>query len=237
MFWKRKSRKIENSKQTLQQLALRLGVERRQHQRIRYSRSHLGILPSISFNQHAIPVHDLSVGGCCLIDGDGHLGVKIGTEVSLQLNLGNVVHNVRSRIVSSVDMRRHIQFLDLTPEVAKELANNIQFGIWGLSLRKVAHNEKSNDNLTVSAEEIWTSLLGHNVVIENQIHRQAQITLSNQVFHIYKEAWPVFPNKKPISKLDLERLILFLNNIPYSTPHLSALLQQLESINEQAVAP
>lgn len=227
MFWKKPKFQINNSSVQLDKLASRLGVERRFAIRIHYPRIHSGLLPSISFNGKSLKASDISTGGCCLLDNQGVLGPSVGNEASLTLGWPNDSLPVRCRIVSRVDNRRHIQFLDLPAAKIKTLAKAIHPGSLALNVRPGVKAVEHGP--TVMAREIWTSPAGDCVTIEDHIHRLAQISLAGVHYTLYKQAIPIKETSAPLSHSEMACLVIFLRNIPQPSEHLQALLTHVES--------
>lgn len=209
-------------------LAGKLGVERRYAARIRYPHMDCPILPAMFFENCSLRVQDISVGGCCLIDPNEILGPTIGTDVHLILRWPDGSNSVHGRIVSRVDDKRHIQFLNLPKLRAEELKSAISMGTKAQSVK--ASLETVDQGPLLQAREIWTSAHTDSVVIEDHVHRLAQITIGGAHYILYKHAWPVKDVSTPLSRFELARLIVFLCNIPQPSELLSALIAHVETM-------
>ncbi|CAM5999394.1 unnamed protein product [Sphagnum balticum] len=162
-------------------LAEKLGVEQRASVRVRYPRvTEVCRLPQIAFLDYKFIVYNISTGGCALLDSDEVLGPQVGHEIQLTLTWPDGVERVNARIVSRVDHRRHIQFLNLAPARIKQLANSMSAGVRGLSMRR--HALSSLQGPSMEANELWSSPAGDSLVLETSVHRLAQI-----VEKIYKK--------------------------------------------------
>lgn len=229
MFWSKRKAVVKHQSSELYQLADRLGVERRQNVRVRYPRIECKILPTVQFEDKKLRVHDISAGGCCLLDAEGWLGPSIGTDVHLVLRWPDGAASVHGRIVSRVDHRRHIQFLNLPAARAEQIKAAISPGIRALSMRPVIPPVEQGPS--VDAREMWSSIQGDTVIIEDHMHRLAQITLWGTQYTLYKHAWPVKGAATPLGRNELTELILFLSNIPVPSELLTALIGHMESMS------
>jgi hypothetical protein len=227
MFW-RKSKPPEDGSSLLN-LASRLGVERRQMVRVRYPiLSKVSELPQIAFKNEIFNILDISVGGCCLFDPRELLGPDIGNDVELTLVWNGKIEAIKARIVSRVDDRRHIQFMNFNAGHVCKLKDAMTFGVRGQSLRPSV--PATQTEILIEADEIWTSLHGDSVIFENHVLRLAQIHIAGHQYHIFQQAWPTFANGKPVKALELERLVLFMTNVAQPSPrlkNLNELLQQM----------
>jgi hypothetical protein len=197
----------------VQSLAARLGVERRYSPRAKFpDQAAFVTMPAILFDNQVIRMRDLSIGGCCLWDHKELLGPSIGQEVVLTLRWSDSEDQIRARIVSRVDHCRHIQFLDLPISRQEQIKVLIAPGIAGLEMRPA--NSGFVDGLTVEAQEIWTSLKGDALTIEEDIHRLASAHILGEDIYVLREAWPITKDKSPASPRLFEALLLFLANIP-----------------------
>lgn len=229
MFW-RKSKPQMNEQHALpvSRLAKRLGVERRYSPRVLCPKIPTALLPMVKFEGHFIQAHNISVGGLCLLDPNGYLGPAIGHDVHLVLHWfdGSAV-SVHSRIISRVDHRRHIQFLNLPQERMKLIEQAIQPGVLGEGLRVVYSGDPNGP--VMQAREAWSSLKGDTLIIEDDIHRLAQVTMNGEIYTLFKESWPQ-KNQKPLTDVEFAALILFLNNIPQPTDLLEAFIAHVEEM-------
>lgn len=232
MFWNKKRSPQISQESSLQNLASRLGVERRANSRVLYPELTTATLPSVSFNRNPLRVHDLSVGGCCLIDLYETLGSGVGHELTLSLHFGDGVEEVRSRLVGSINDRRHLQFLDLRPERREQLKALMSFGILGMGLK--AGLKVVDHGPALAARELWSSMAGDALIVEDGVHRLAQAEIAGQIYYFYRAAWPVDHNLKVVPESALNNLILFLANINYRSEALRNLLRQLEDLALEA---
>ncbi len=167
-------------------------------------------------------IHDISVGGCCLIDPHEAMGAQIGNEILLRMYWADGHDDVRARLAARVDHRRHLQFLDLKQERVEQLKFLIEPGTRGSQVRQHAA-EAAASGPVLQAREIWSSYHGDNVIIEDHVHRLAQIGLYGVQYSLYRNAWPVRDGNVPLSRQEVVNLILFLCNINQQ----SALLKEL----------
>jgi hypothetical protein len=227
MFWNKRKPHLKDYASPVRRLAKRLGVERRYSPRVLCPKIPTALLPAISFENRHFEVHNISVGGCCLLDPNGYLGPAVGHDVHLVLRWfdGSAV-SVHSRIVSRVDHRRHIQFLNLPRERVKLIEQAIVPGILGEGMRVVYTGDVGGP--LMQAREAWNSLKGDSLVITDHVHRLAQITMNGQTFEVFKEAWPQ-KDSKPLTEVEFANLILFLNNIPQPTDLLEAFIAHVEA--------
>lgn len=230
MFWRKRKPDIIDSPSDLLGLAERLGVERRLNVRVRYPRgARLCKLPGVRFQGSDLRVQDISVGGCCILDPYEILGSEIGQDIELEMRWMTGDEKVRARIVARVDHRRHIQFNELSAQRQNQLRKYMVSGVRGASLRKHLNPDPSGPGL--AAAEIWSSLHGDTVTLENDLHRMAQVHLNAESFLFLKESWPIKEsNSQMCSKIEFEQIILFLANIPYPSEKLSALMTSCEEL-------
>lgn len=229
MFWrKRKPHHQVHAKVSVTQLATWLGVERRYAVRIRSPHVPVSLIPTVSFADHALKVHDISVGGCCLIDTNEVLGASVGNDVHLILSWPDGSVSVHGRIVTRVDDKRHIQFLNLPVARLAQIKAAVEVGTRAQSLR--ASLETVEKGPTLAAREIWSSVHGDSVIIEDDIHRIARITFQRREYIFYKQAWPVKESNVPLTPEELGTLIVFLRNVKQPTDLFDALTAHIEAM-------
>lgn len=234
MFWNKKPSPVEPDS-NLQTMAHKLGVERRRSPRVRYPQSVTAGLPGVYLDDQGLRVSDVSVGGCCVLDPREILGCSIGVEVTLELRWPDKRTSVRSRIVGRVDHRRHIQFLDLSAELQKKLSAGMSSGIRGTALRRGLKSE-TGGGPTLQAREIWNSLNGDTLTLEEGMHRLAEAVIEGHRYVFFKDAWPVDSSQTPVPIERLNEIILFLTNIVLRGPAVEALLADLEKLAAEAGA-
>jgi hypothetical protein len=232
MFWNKKSSPSFPQDPSLQDLASRLGVERRTNVRVFYPERTTATMPAISFVGNAMRVHDLSVGGCCLIDLHETLGSNVGNELTLSLHFADGTEDVRARIVGRINDRRHVQFMDLKPARQEQLKAQMAFGIRAIGMKPGLKVVEQGPSL--AARELWSSMKGDAVIVEDGVHRLAQAEIGGEIYYFYREAWPVDRNLQVVPTLTLNNLILFLANINYRSAALRGLLSQLEELALEA---
>ncbi len=225
MFW-RKAKSSFKKPFAVAELAGKLGVERRYAVRIRYPQMDSPILPAVYYGTQKLQMFDISEGGCCLLDQSEVLGPSIGQDVHLVMHWPGGRNSVHARIVSRVDDKRHIQFLNLPQARATQLQTAIAFGTKAQSMRSTL--ETVDRGPALAAREVWSSVHGHSVVIEDHIHRLAQILIGDAQYTLYKRAWPVKNVSTPLTVEELGGLIVFLCNIPQASELLCALIAHVE---------
>lgn len=231
MFWRKKSDVPEDL--GLQALATQLGLEKRFSPRVSYPPKTNAGLPSISFNGRPLRVHDLSVGGCSLIDPTEVFGPDVGQEVELRLTWTTGEDVVRARLVGRVDHRRNFQFLDLAPARAERIRGLIGPGVRGLDLRGSVAASRGGPNL--EAIEFWTSLAGDSVTIESHLQRIASVYIQGKTISVLRDSWPLDERSQPISRTDFDALTLFLANIPQRSRALGEILFLLEELGHEVI--
>ncbi|MGE4130060.1 MAG: PilZ domain-containing protein [Bdellovibrionales bacterium] len=225
MFWrKRKNQPDDTSISMVLKYASQLGIERRQSIRVRYPTQKLSILPRIFYSGVPLSVADLSRGGCCLLDREGRLGPGAGQEIDLRLVWPHGETPVRSRVVSRVENRRHIQFLDLPKEMAELIQQAILPGVDAQSLRP---SMTESHRLDVKAEEIWTSLTGDSLVFFRDVLHVADLSRSGDLVTFQQESWPVDHRGKPLSTVETEKVLIYLANIQRPSLKVTELQSQL----------
>ena len=222
MFWRKRKPQEMKPAESLVQLATKLGVERRLNVRVKYPPHMLCKLPEVFYSKQPLKVHDISVGGCCVLDPLLLLGPEVGHDIELEMHWPTGIEYVKARIVSRVDHRRHMQFLNLSKNRQVFLTKAITAGVRGLSLRH--HGFHHRTTVEVQAREMWSSPFGDSVVLENGVHRIAQIHLLNELFHVFRDAWPQKVPGGRSNRSDFEHLILFLSNIPQPSSQLKHLI-------------
>lgn len=232
-MWRKKSEwNDENS--NVRELARELGVERRRNVRVLYPKLTTGPLPAITLGAQALQAHDLSVGGCCIQDPHEHLGKDVGNTLVLTLHFPDSPVEVTSRLVGRVDHRRHIQFLDLPPARAAQLAHVITSGVGAAYLKCTTRSE--GQGAVLAAREIWSSLASDSLTITDDLHKAAQAVIDGRSILIHKNAWPTSADGERISREDMLGLILFVANIPRPSPAVLGLLESLEQLTLEAAA-
>lgn len=227
MIWRRTKGLANENVSPVHTLASRLGVERRYSPRAKFpDQAAFVTLPTILFSGQIIRMRDLSVGGCCLWDSKELLGPQIGQDVLLTMRWKDADEPVRARIVSRVDHRRHVQFLNLQSSRQDQIKSLIAPGIAGLDMRPSSLSVGSPGPI-LDAKEIWTSLKGDSLTIEEDVHRLAAAHINGLDLIILREAWPTTKEKSPASPREFEALLLFLANIPNPSQNVKALLEKL----------
>jgi hypothetical protein len=232
MFWNKKSAADSLQHPSLQELASRLGVERRTNVRVFYPERTTATLPTISFAGNRMRVKDLSVGGCCLIDIHETLGSSVGNELLLSVKFPDGADEVRARIVGRIDDRRNVQFLDLKADRQKQIKDLMTYGIRGLGIKAGLKTVEKGPSL--AASEIWNAPNGDALIVEDGVHRLAQAEINSELFYFYRSAWPVDRNLKAVPTQTLNQLILFIANIGYPSSAVASLLSQLEDLALEA---
>lgn len=223
MFGKKKSTSLGQDVSNLQELAGQLGVERRRAIRVRYPSIGGLRLPRLANGGAGIDLFDISTGGCCALDPAEILGTKVGikSEVQLTWNDGKT-ETVGVRIVSRVDQRVHIQFLNLAASREEQIKSLIVTGARGQWV-KMHHKDERTAQVHVQAKELWSSPYGDSVVICEDVHKLAQVTVYGIEHTFYREAWPVKTKDTPLSVAEVDDLSLFLCNIPAPSDWLLAI--------------
>jgi hypothetical protein len=212
---------------SLMEMASTLGLEKRQNFRIRYpERGALGDLPAATFAGHALKIQNISVGGCCILDPDEILGPDIGQEITLTFHWEKDSHDIRCRIVSRVDSRRHIMFLNVSEKNQARVRKHLEPAYRGSSLRRV---DSGTSKTLIEACEIWVSILEDSVTLFDHPHLLGSILYHGTDYLCYRHSFPVFGNdrKRVVSSEFFETLVLFLANIPNPSPPLQQFLAEL----------
>jgi hypothetical protein len=223
-----RNKKSEAEEPFVQILANQLGVERRLNVRIDYPERTTANLPAVTSQGRRLRVQNISIGGCCLIDHNDIFGPDVGVELSLDLVFSEKIDRVRVRLVGSVDKRRHFQFLDLSSQRIEQLKNHMLFGVRALSVTPVIKSGEAGPSL--QAKEIWSSMQGDALVVEDGVHLRAHAEIAGDLFYFYKGARPQDRHQCPVSDYNLSNLILFLANIQVRSPEVKALQLELEEI-------
>lgn len=227
MFWRRKKNSDNDPVYGVQNFAAQLGIERRRNTRILCPSEDLTSLPSVFFGARRLQVHDISVGGLCLKDADNILGPEAGIELELRLMWPGLERMVRSRLVSRVDVRRHVQFLNLDEERAEYIKRSIAPGILGQTMKPVLAGTQSS--VKVQAREIWSSIKGDCLTFSASSQDYVELTLSGKTFRILQSSWPVTALGTPAETIEVEEILLFLFNCPRPSPALLDLQAQLRA--------
>lgn len=211
----------------MMELASTVGLEKRQNFRIVYpARGALAELPRATFAGHNMKIGDMSIGGCCILDPEEILGPDVGQEITLSLHWEKDSQDVRCRIVSRVDSRRHIQFINANEKILSRIRKHIEPAYRGSTLRRVDTN---TSRLTIEACEIWVSVLEDSVTLFDHPHMLGSVLYRTQDYLFYKRSFPVFGNdrKRVVAGEFYDTLVLFLANIPNPSPTLNQFLAEL----------
>lgn len=227
-MFKRKRSPEENAISLVQNYAHQLGIERRQSVRVRYPEPYLSRLPSVFFGEHKLQVHDMSVGGCCLMDPREYLGPNAGNEVELRLIWPEGEKNIRARIVAYVHVRRHVQFLDMAPDLIQVIKDALAPGVLGLTMKPLI--EPDRHHLALHASEVWTSLNGETLSFLDDIHIAAELHLDGKDYRFARDSWPVTPANQPATPKEFENILVFLENVPQPSAAVIALKNQLHTL-------
>ncbi len=231
MFKKKKAAGDDSAVSLVQNYASQLGIERRQSVRVRYPSLRLTSLPQVRFEAHELRVQDMSVGGCCLLDENEHLGPSVGVDVELNLNWLNREYRVRSRIVAYVHLRRHIQFMDQNAEMAQLIKQALAPGALGLAIKPLMGADSTH--LDFHAHEAWASLNGESISFVDDVHVAAEIHVGGSEYLFLRNAWPVRRDRTAATLLEVESLLVFLENIPQPSSNLITLKAQMQTIYEE----
>lgn len=226
MFWWRQKKTEIAEVSPVHTLAARLGIERRKNPRVLFPQNAaFATIPTVFFNGSVIAMRDLSVGGCCLWDPNEKLGSQIGQEIELTLrwNLGEEI--IKARLISRVDHRRHIQFLNLSAELEGELKKLIAPGVSAHDLKPVELKHEHQQQLL--AKEIWTSIHGDSAIIDHDVQLLASLHIMGKGYRLLKESWPQRGDGSAVSPREFELILLFLANIPSPSVDLKKLLERL----------
>ena len=234
MSWLRAFKWKRSTPYEIIELANQVGVERRQNFRINYpDRGALGELPNVTFAGHPLKIANISSGGCCILDPDEVLGPAIGQEVTLIFHWDKDSHDVRSRIVSRIGARRHIQFIQFSEKNQSRIRKHIEAAFRGSALRRV--DSTSSARLTMEACEIWVSRLEDGVTLFDHPHLLGSVLFRSQEYLCYRRAYPVYGNdrKRMVPPELYETLILFLANVPNPTPTFIRFLAELCLVGQE----
>lgn len=227
MSWLRAFKWKRNNPYEMIEMASMVNLERRQNFRIRYpERGALGDLPSATFAGHTLKLMNISIGGCCIWDPDELLGPDIGKELTIVFHWKKDSHNVRCRIASRVDGRRHIQFMNISEKLQARVRQYIEPAYRGAALRKL---ETADSKQTIDACEIWISVMEDSVTLFEHPHLLGSVLYRSTDYLCYRRAFPVYGNdrKRVVAPDFFESMILFLANIPNPSPALSQFLAEL----------
>ncbi len=228
MFKRKKPTPEDQAISLVQSYATKLGIERRQSARVRFPSQYLTSLPCIFFGERAIRVHDMSVGGTCLIDQEDHLGPSAGIEVDLRLIWPDGERPVRARIVSAVHNRRHIQFIDLPADLVTIIKSAIAPGVLALTMKPLM--DLAETHLSIHAQEVWTSLNGECLTFLDDVHVGAELYLDGKNFKFLRDSWPVNKENLPATPREVEHILVFLENVPQPSKALTDLKAQLQTL-------
>ena len=228
MFWRKRKDRVNEPAETLFSLARHLGVERRQNARILCPRVHLRFLPDIRHEGASLVLQDLSVGGCCLLDPGEILGPQVGNELDLTLYWTDFECGVRARIVSRVNLFRHLQFLNAADDLIRRVKPAVDFGARAHSMKPAISAASTGPSL--DAAELWSSPGGDSIVFRRDVQRLASLNVAERQIDFLEEAWPVDGDGRPLSPEECERAILFLLNIPQPSEALKELRGRVEKL-------
>jgi hypothetical protein len=229
MFWRRrKSKNWLDQANSIFKMAARLSVDARREVRVTYPAfASVCRLPQALFNEQRLTLKNISGGGCCILDPDGFLGDGLPTEFELTLEWTTGQEDVRARMVSRVDQRRHIEFLDLSPQRKNSLKKSMVMGIRGLEMHSSVAAQEHGPR--IQASEIWTSLQGDTLTFDKASTVLVQV--QDVEYQIVEDQWPLLRAKGvKCSRLEVEQLILFVCNIPAPSDRLRRLQIDLERL-------
>lgn len=215
----------------VQELAKQLGIERRTNVRVRSPLIGTTLLPRFKAAGKILRLQDLSVGGCCLVDEQEILGPNVGSEFELCLEWDHRTANVNSRIVGRVDHKRHIQFLNLPDSWLTQIRKAMESGVRGLNMR--TNLPRSSNGPLLEAREIWLSAQGDSLVFHDDILIRAEVTISQNIYRIYIEAWPTTAEGQTLSRDQFEAILLFLANVPQPSQLIKELVHDLERLHAE----
>jgi len=234
MAWLKTFKWKRNQTYEIANMAKNLGLERRLNYRVRYpDRGAIGELPWVTFAGHSFKIQNISIGGCCILDPDEVLGPAVGQTLTLSFHWKKDSHDVQSRIVSRVDSRRHVQFLNMSQKNQERIRKHIEPAVRGGALRRV--DSGGNANLRMEANELWISLVEDSMTLFDHPHLAGSILYRGQDYLCYRNAFPVFGNdrKRIVSPELYEDLILFLANVPNPTPALRKFAAELCLVGQE----
>lgn len=177
----------------------------------------------------SLKIHDISVGGCCLVDPMEVMGATVGNEIFLNMHWLDGRETIGARIVSSVEQKRHIQFLNIAPARVEQLRLLIEPATRGTLVRN--HTGDKDNGPELQAREIWSSLHGDNVIIEDNVHRLGQVGLFGVQYTIFRDAWPIREDGTPLTRREAVSVILFMCNINQPSPLLNEFVAHLQRLS------
>lgn len=209
-------------------------LERRQHARIRYPKcGALGDLPFMSYNGHELRPSNLSMGGI-LITEEVMSTLKAGDHTELVFEWINPPR----KIVQSVEVIRvssggcHLRYLDLNPKLLVNLSLALKSGVR-------AQKTVKTESPVAPVLEAWKSASGEQLTFfskENEAP-EARISLPPKELHFnWKDGLRLgerssdsadFVFERAAPKWLLHDLIVFLSNLPKSSPRVTSLLNEL----------
>jgi hypothetical protein len=228
--WRKKAQALDPEVSGVHRLARQLGVERRKNPRVLYPKSTTGPLPAVSFEGQFLRAQDISSGGVCVHDPKEFMGNSVGIELTLTLHFPDGYQEVRCRLVGRVDLKRHMQFLDLPEKRAGQITKALSTGICASSLRMCA-NKGDSTGPKLTAKEIWSSLAGDSLTIEDDVHVLARASVNGRVYTVHKKAWPSGPDGSALSQEEMLGLVLFVANIFHPSSAVKDLLHHLETFS------
>lgn len=215
-------------------LAAAVGIERRQNFRITYAPGGaIGNLPSLTFMGNNLRIENISMGGCCLLDGEEVLGPAVGQDVTLSLHWVKDSQDVRCRIVSRVHQKRHIQFLNLSDRNRERVRHHFEPAYRGSVLRRV--DSSSSPNMKLEACEIWVSNMEDAVTLFDHPHLRGSVLYRGVDYFCYRGSIPVFGSNRQriVSEATFENVILMLSNVANASQELKGLLGELCDIGKE----
>jgi hypothetical protein len=221
---------------TTQRLAVDNGIDRRKAARIHYpEQGALGDLPEIHYLGHPMRIHDISLGGTCLIDDLDFLQGNAGNNITLDLVWRDLSVPQACLIVAVGFNKRHIRFLDLDTQSYVRLTLLLKPGYLGMRMRRL--NLDGAHHIQVGAEEMWVGTSGEAITAFPRIDANfplGEITLYGRTVLIYEKAPPLYKQQysdglpgQRIREALLHDLLIFAVNVRNPTETLKELINCL----------
>lgn len=147
---------------TIQRLAITNAINRRKNTRVKYPHiGPVGRLPTIFFEEKALKIHDVSVGGVCVLDPLEELDLEAGQEFQLTFSWEDCSYDVVATMVRVNLDKKHVKLLNPNPDITVRLQLLLKPGYIGTKFHKVPQIPGSPVQL--QALELWVGPTGESL--------------------------------------------------------------------------
>jgi hypothetical protein len=211
------------------------GMDRRRHTRIRLPAVATPAFPELRYNNIALPIVDLSVGGACIKDLKESLSGEVGHMIRMQLWWpGGEQESLDVRVVAaSRHFNRHLHFQSLGPASLTRLSMLVRCGSAGYRMRMAPMIKSGPAQL--QAVELWTGVNGDSLAFFDTGEKFAELSCCATTIAFFSQFGPRVISRndsthsRPAKPIEVADALVCLVNIEGASPRVLKLIEILTS--------